>query len=119
MWRDPAQLLDMLIAARHVRQFTAERSQQEFQADIENWSATCYQLQIIGEAAIKVSDGFKNSHPEIPWRPIIGLRNQLVHNYAGLIADELWSIVQHDVPQLISSLEPLIPPPNEGENENA
>lgn len=116
MWRDPAQLLDMLIAARRVLQFTSGRSRLEFQANLQNWSATCYQMQIVGEAASKVSAEFQALHPEIPWRAIIGLRNQLVHNYGGLIADELWTIIERDVPALITLLELLVPPSPEDKN---
>jgi uncharacterized protein with HEPN domain len=90
-------------------EFTSNHSRQEFESDIKNWSATCYQLQIIGEAASKVSSDCKAVHTEIPWRKIVGLRHHLVHNYGGLIADELWSTIQQDVPALIILLEPLVP----------
>ena len=110
MWRDSALLLDMLLAAREVLQFTSDLTQDQFQADSLRRSGTYYQLQTIGEAASKISPDFKAAHPEIPWPPIIGLRHQLVHNYARINPDEIWNIIQIDVPHLISQLEPHVPP---------
>ena len=81
MWRDEALLLDMLIAARHVRDFASNLSQDGFASDILVQSAVQHQLQIIGEAASKVSEDLRKSHPEVPWTPIIGLRHRLVHDY--------------------------------------
>jgi len=49
-------------------------------------------------------------HPEIPWRSIIGMRNQLVHKYDDVDLDVVWRVVQHEIPELIALIEPLVPP---------
>ena len=84
MSRDPALLLDMLIAARKVLLFNSGVTAEQFAQDEMRQSATRYQLQIIGEAAWKVSEETKAAHAEIPWEKIAGLRHRLVHEYGAI-----------------------------------
>lgn len=107
---DPPLLLDMLIAARRVVAFAGRTTHEQFLTDEFAQSAIHYQIQIIGEAAYKVSAPFKQQHPEIAWEPICGLRHRLVHDYAGIEPQVIWGIVENHVPELIHLLEPLAPP---------
>ncbi len=66
-------------------------------------------VEIIGEAARRLSDDFKENHPEVPWRSIIGQRNVLAHEYGEIKQERLWKIVTQHIPALIARLEPLIP----------
>lgn len=66
--------------------------------------------QIIGEAARKVSPEFRGAHPEIPWDAIIGFRHRLVHEYFRIIPEKVWEVVEGGIPELIQLLEPLVPP---------
>jgi uncharacterized protein with HEPN domain len=107
--RDGALLLDMLTAARAVQSFVAGRTPEEYLKDLMLRSAVERQIEIIGEAARSVSDQFKSSHPEIPWRPIMAQRHRLAHDY-GAINDELiWRVATVHIPQLILQIEPLTP----------
>ena len=110
MWRDDALLLDMLLAARKVREFTAGRTADDFAADRILQSATQYELQIIGEAAGKISEQYQAEHPEIPWRKIIAFRHRLVHDYLRIELPKVWVIVEQHIPPLIAALEALVPP---------
>jgi len=67
-------------------------------------------IQIVGEAARKVSPEFKQAHPEIPWQGIIGMRNRLVHDYFRIESSRVWEVIEKDLPALIPLIEPLIPP---------
>ena len=67
-------------------------------------------IQIIGEAARKISPAYKESHPQIPWTQIIGMRNRLVHEYFRVETEIVWEVVERDIPALIPLLEPLVPP---------
>ena len=67
-------------------------------------------LEVIGEAAGKVSGLMRDAHPEIPWSDIIGMRNRLIHEYSRVDVRKVWDTVQNDIPQLIAALEPLVPP---------
>ena len=79
MWRDEAYVLDMLLAARKACQFTEGVTETQFYADELRQQAVMRLIQIIGEAARKVSPEYERAHPEIPWRLIVGMRNRLVH----------------------------------------
>jgi len=65
-------------------------------------------LEIIGEAARRVSRSFQNSHPEIPWRQIIGQRNVLIHEYGEIKQERIWKTVQENIPHLIEQLKPFV-----------
>ena len=62
-------------------------------------------LEIVGEAAGRVSDGTREVHPEVPWSQIVGLRNRLIHGYDSVDLDVLWRILSDDLPRLIEALE--------------
>ncbi len=66
-------------------------------------------LEIIGEAARRVSDGFKREHPEIPWQQIVSHRNVLIHEYGDIDYVKIWKVVSIGVPRLIEQIRPLIP----------
>lgn len=110
MWRDDAYLLDMLLAARKVRDFTKNVTWEQFLDDELTQNAVMRQIQIIGEAARKVSLQYQQEHPEIPWQGIIGMRNRLVHEYFRIIPERIWDVVEKDIPELIRLIEPLVPP---------
>jgi uncharacterized protein with HEPN domain len=67
-------------------------------------------LEIIGEAANRLSRGFRAAHPEIPWRGIIGQRNVLSHEYGDVDDIMIWKVVTDRIPELIHQLEQIIPP---------
>jgi uncharacterized protein with HEPN domain len=68
------------------------------------------ELEVIGEAANRVSESFRQAHPEIPWRDLIGLRNVIVHLYDKVDYRRIHGIVVGRIPALIGLIEPLIPP---------
>lgn len=67
-------------------------------------------LEIIGEAARAVPQDFKDRHPDIPWRRINGMRNVLVHMYFKVDLDSVWAVVEHDLPDLKTSIDVLLGP---------
>jgi uncharacterized protein with HEPN domain len=110
MWRDDAYLLDILLAARKVVVFTQGVSWEQFESNELMQHGIMRLIQIIGEAARHLSPEFKQAHPDIPWTRIIGMRHHLVHEYFRIIPEEVWKVVQDDVPALIPLIEPLVPP---------
>jgi uncharacterized protein with HEPN domain len=111
MWRDEHLVLDMLIYARRARDLTAGVTWGRFSTDELLQFATQRVLQNVGEAASKVSQEYRQAHPEIPWPKIVGLRHRLVHDYTRVNITKVWDIVRQDVEPLIAALEPLVPPP--------
>ena len=77
---------------------------------MENALALVHLVQVIGEAARQVSREFADTHPEVPWANIIGMRHKLVHDYLGVDEDIVWQAVTADLPTLVGVLEPLVPP---------
>ena len=67
-------------------------------------SAVLHELMIIGEAAGRLSDGFKETHPDIPWQDVVGQRVQLAHHYWETQWARIQQTVQEDIPALKSAL---------------
>lgn len=107
---DAAWLSDMLRASRRVVEFTAGMSLEQYATNWLVQSAVERQIEIVGEAANRVSTEFQSRHPEIPWRGIIAQRHVLAHEYGTIEHDRIWKIIAVHIPDLIRSLEPLIPP---------
>jgi len=112
MWRDDAFLLDMLLAARRVLKYAQGLDFQRFENDEVLQDAIVRRIQIIGEAARKISQEFKEAHPEIPWFEVIGMRHRLIHEYFRIISEKVWEVIVKDIPSLIALLELLVPPEN-------
>ncbi len=90
--RDAAYLLDMLQAASKVARYVQGKRYEDFQRDELLRDAVERNVEIIGEAARRISEAFRNVHPEIPWRKMIAQRNVLIHEYedTGLKRSGMW-----------------------------
>ena len=108
--RDSACLWDMLDSARSACEFSAGVGLDVYQRDRKLQLAVERAVEIIGEAAGRVSDEFRNAHPEIPWRNMIAQRNVLAHEYGEIKLERMWLLVTEHLPALIRDLEKLIPP---------
>ena len=111
--RDAVYLWDMLEAAKTIVEFTRGVTLDEYRARLMLRLAVERELEIIGEAARRVSESFRAAHPEIPWRQIIGQRNVLSHEYDEIDDARIWRLTINDVPRLVNQLTPLVPPPPE------
>mgnify|MGYP003612033098 CR=1 FL=1 len=61
-------------------------------------------LEIIGEASRNISDDLKKAHPEVPWRPMIGMRNKLVHHYFGVDWEIVDDVLKNELSEIRSSM---------------
>jgi len=107
--RDAGYLLDMLRHARGAAQTVAGRTFEQYVTDENLRLAVERRIEIIGEAAGRVSPACREAHPEIPWRKIIAQRNILAHEYGEVEDEILWQVATVSVPELIALLEPLVP----------
>ena len=114
---DISYIWDMLDAAKAVREFITGRSYQDYLIDRMLRGAVERHLEIIGEAAGKVSKAFCDAHPEIPWQKIIGQRHVLIHDYGDIEDELIWSVATIHIPDLIDKLEPLMETLGGGTNE--
>ncbi|HYX25015.1 MAG TPA: DUF86 domain-containing protein [Thermoanaerobaculia bacterium] len=109
--RDASYLWDMLQAARQAIGFTRDVTFAAYSQNPMLYLAVERAIQIIGEAANRVSPPFQQAHPEIPWRKIVAQRNVLVHEYGDVDPALIWDLVQEYLPLLVAQLEDLVPPP--------
>ena len=98
---------DMIGFAEKVIAYTDGLDQAAFVASGLNYDATVRNIELIGEAAARIPDVVRAANPQLPWRLIIATRNRLIHGYLGIDDDTLWSIVQSDIPTLLSQLREL------------
>lgn len=113
--RDPAERLrDILEAIQRIARH-AERGRSVFHADelVQVWIV--HHIQIIGEAAAKLGRDFHTAHPVLPWPQIVAMRNVLVHAYFGVDEDEVWNVVERELPKMHAAVLVLLreiePPP--------
>lgn len=109
MKRDEAVLLDLVRAARLVLEFKQGMDKAAFLGDLKTQSSVLHQLMVMGEATKRLSDDFRDQHPEIPWRLIAGMRDNLIHGYDIVDLEEVWRTAERDVPDLLRWLDPLLP----------
>lgn len=109
MRRDDVCLLDILDSAKTAADYVAGKTREEFLADRQCQDAVIRRLEIIGEAARRLSDETREAHPDLPWRELLGQRNILIHKYDDVDFAIVWETVQKDLPALIAYLEPLLP----------
>ena len=109
MRHDDCYLIDMLLGARKAADFATGLDYSQFCKQDLHQFAVLKALEIIGEAASRISEETRRAYPDIPWRQIVGLRNRVVHGYFDVNLELVWQIVQEDVPTLIHQLEKLLP----------
>lgn len=98
----------MLDAAREAIAFATGRSRADLDRDRMLGLAVVKDVEIVGEAASRVSAETRAAHPEIPWAQIVGMRNRLTHAYFDVDLQVVWDTVTGDLPQLVSVLAPLV-----------
>lgn len=105
---DEALLRDMLAHARRAVEAVAEKERADLDSDFVLAAALERFIEVVGEAAAKVSAATRDSAQRIPWREIIGMRNRLVHGYASVDHDIVWDVVSGDLVEIIPALEELL-----------
>lgn len=99
----------MLDMAQKAAQKTRAIQRQDYDQNEDLRLALAHLLQIIGEAARRVSMEFQHLHPEIPWSEIIGMRHKIVHDYLEVDEDIVWDVITADLPSIIVALERIVP----------
>jgi uncharacterized protein with HEPN domain len=105
--RDIGSLWDMVNAINRIQEFTANLTEDAYLDSALTQSAVERQLEILGEAARRLSDELRQAHPEISWRRIIGLRNILIHRYDEIRQQVIWQTVISELQPLRTQLEAL------------
>jgi len=106
--RDAAHLWDMLEAAEQAVELSSDVDHDQLLNDVRTRYPGERALEIVGEAARRVSQGTKDAHPKIPWAGIVGLRNVLAHEHGEIDYRRLHTVLKDDVPDLVAELERLL-----------
>jgi uncharacterized protein with HEPN domain len=99
----------MLDMSRRVATKVETLTREQFNRDENLQLALAHLIQVIGEAARRVSPEFQRTHDRVPWRSIVGMRHKIVHDYLQLDLDILWDVAKSDLPGLAALLEQIVP----------
>ncbi|MBL8116378.1 MAG: DUF86 domain-containing protein [Anaerolineae bacterium] len=105
---DSLYLQHMLESTTKAITFVQDKSRMDYDQDEILRLALLHLIQTIGEAARNVSQSFQDAHPQIPWKPIMGIRHRIVHNYADVDDDVVWKTVSTDLPPLLEALSKIV-----------
>ncbi len=103
-------LRQMLTYACEAMEMAARTNRADLDDDIVVGRALVRTLEMIGEAATRVSTEERASYPSIAWQDIVALRNRLIHGYDRVDLDTVWEVVLHDLPAFVAGLRRIVPP---------
>lgn len=106
--RDRQSLQDIARAARKILSYVQGETRQTLSANPMRLDAVLYELVVLGEAARRLSEPLREAHPEVPWREMIGMRSVITHGYDQVEEDELWKVIERDLPVLIARIEKIL-----------
>lgn len=107
MSRDKDALLDILGMIELIQQH-GPRDEYALRSDVVRQAATLRWLEIIGEAANRISAELKAAHPEIPWREAVAMRNLVAHGYDRVRLGIVWKVIQDDLPPLREQIDAIV-----------
>ena len=102
---DKVRIQHMIDAINKINLYVGQSDKLAFESDTKLQDACIRQLQILGEAARKILKDFQVTHPEIPWSEVIGLRNIVIHDSAGIDSDVIWNIISNVLQLLLIQLQ--------------
>lgn len=106
---DDVSLRQMLEHTREARALVVGKSREDLDNDRILELALTRLVEIVGEAARRVSPKCRSRYAEIPWTQIVALRNRLSHGYDAINLDILWTVVATDLATLVRQLEQIVP----------
>jgi len=104
---DLSYLIDIIDCILDINEFTDRIEYHQFEKDKMRKLAVERQLEVIGQAANKLSIEVQNNLENIPWKNIIGLRNKLAHDYGEILAERIWKISKNSLQELFKELEKI------------
>jgi uncharacterized protein with HEPN domain len=103
----PLYLKDMRVFAERAIRYSDGLTRAQFEASQLVQDAILRNIELIGEAAARVPDAFRLANPEIAWREIVAMRNQLIHGYLGIDLEIVWDVITVELPALLEQLNSI------------
>ena len=101
-------LNDIVESGEKIFHYTQGLSYEQFLNDDKTVDAVIRNFEVIGEAANRLPDDFKENHQEVDWYRIRGFRNRIVHHYFGIDYEILWQIKETFLPEMLSAIKQLV-----------
>lgn len=109
MKKDPSVFVGHILESiQLIEEYACNLTLQEFQKNRAIQDAIIRPLEIIGEAVKNLSGPFKAKHPEIPWKPMAGMRDILIHEYFNIDLSLTWSVVKRELPSIKKHLQEML-----------
>jgi uncharacterized protein with HEPN domain len=100
-------IADILESIAKIKLYTQSHTFETFTGDSKTIDAVIRNFEVIGEAANRLPENFKDNHPQIEWFRIRGFRNRIVHDYMGIDYNIIWTIIENNLDQLDSDLQKI------------
>ena len=108
MQRDISYFSDILDSSKLAVGYLANISYNEFKKNTAIQDAVIRRIEIIGEAANRISNTSRKRYDHLPWTEMKGMRNLLIHEYDEIDLKEVWNTVKNDLPSLIIEIEKIL-----------
>lgn len=108
MQRDISYFSDILSSSKLAVEYLEKISFDEFIKNTAIQDAVIRRIEIIGEAANRISEQSKSKYDNLPWTEMKGMRNLLIHEYDEIDLKEVWNTVKNDLPALIKEMEKIV-----------
>lgn len=97
----------MVLAIEEAMEFTKSTDLLGFQKDRKLLLAVIKEIEIVGEAASKISNDFQKKYSNIPWKEIVAIRNRLIHGYFDVNAEIIWNTLKNELTVLVKTLKKI------------
>ena len=102
-------LISFVEAIQKIETYSKEfKNAEDFYHDAKSFDASMMQFVVIGELITRLDEAFKLAHKDIPWQQVKDFRNIIAHDYFGIDADEIWSIIQFHLVPLKKNIQELV-----------
>ncbi|WP_050033768.1 HepT-like ribonuclease domain-containing protein [Halorubrum halophilum] len=96
---------DILDGVAKIKRYTRGMTYEEFVDDPKTVDAVLRNFEVIGEAAKNVPDDIRQEYDDVPWSEMAGMRDKLIHGYATVELQIVWTTIQEEVPTLGAQIE--------------